>query len=86
MSCNRMTKVLVPLVKVRGQLLSEGSFVCAWFFGLGPSGSGCCALAVLKNGKPTKARVLRTNPAVLIVDLSIRTMDLRRTSTLQAIG
>ena len=80
-----MVKVLVPLVKVRGQLLSEGSFVCAWFFGLGPSGSGCWALAVLKNRKATDASVQGTNPVVLIVDLSIRTMDLRRMSTLQAI-
>jgi hypothetical protein len=83
-----MVKVLVALVKVRGQLLSEDRFVCAWFFGLGlgPSGSGCCALAVLKNRKARKASVQRTNAAVLIVDPSIRTMDLRRTSTLQAIG
>jgi hypothetical protein len=27
-----MVKVLVALVKVRGQLLSEGGFACAWFF------------------------------------------------------
>jgi hypothetical protein len=79
-----MVKELVPLVKIRGQLLSEG-FVCAWFFGLGPSGSGCWALAVLKNRKATDASVQRTNPGLLIVDLSIRTMDFWRTSTLQAI-
>ena len=41
-------KVSTPLVKVRGQPLSDGSFACVLaFFGFGESGRDCWALAAL---------------------------------------
>ena len=63
-----MVKVSGPLVKVRGQPLSDGSFVCVLtffgfgesgsdFFGLGESGSDCRAMAALQRRENRKAKV-----------------------------
>src|SRR4029453_6192466 len=59
-----MVKESVPLLKVRGQPVSDGSFVCVLtFFGFGASGRDCCALALLKNSQSSKIRAHRTDDA-----------------------
>ena len=53
-----MVKVLTPLVKVRGQPLSDAAGCVVWSFGFGASGSpGCWALAALQSRETTKTTV-----------------------------
>src|SRR5215467_9175135 len=72
-----MVKVSVPLVKMRGQLLSDGPLFCAfalrefggacfvWTLGLGASGSGCCAWAGLRSRETTKIKVQNTDKTLV---------------------
>lgn len=55
------------LVKVRGQRLSDGSFVCVLvFFGFGESGSDSCAFVALQNRESRKIRAQRTDDAAAV--------------------
>ena len=65
-------KVSAPLVKVRGQPLSDGSFVCVLaFLGFGESGSDCCALVLLESRENRKIRAHMTDDAALVAGLRI---------------
>src|SRR5580692_3068103 len=67
-----MVKVSGPLIKVRGQSLSDGDFVCVvMFFGFGLSGSDCCAWAALQSRESGKNRAQMTDDATLVVGLRI---------------
>ena len=74
-------KESVPLLKVRGQPVSDGSFVCVLtFFGFGASGRDCCALALLKNSESSKIRAHMTDDAAASRGYAFAWSDLRRTS------
>src|SRR6516162_10258765 len=61
-----------PLVNVRGQPLSDGSFVCVLaFLGFGESGSDCCALALLESRENRKIRAHMTDDAAPVAGLRI---------------
>ena len=87
-----MVKVSGPLVKVRGQPLSDGSFVCVLtffgfgesgsdFFGLGESGSDCRAMAALQRRENRKAKGQNRDDPPLFAGLRIRMTKLQRTYT-----
>jgi hypothetical protein len=67
-----MVKVSGPLMKVRGQPLSDGDFVCVVaFFAFGVSGSDCCALAALQSSESRKNREQMTDNATSVAGLRI---------------
>src|SRR5580765_4790527 len=67
-----MVKVSAPLWKVRGQPLSDGSFVCGLaLFGFGASGNGCCALAGLESRENRKIRAQITDETASVAVLRI---------------
>ena len=87
-----MVKVSGPLAKVRGQPLSDGSFVCVLtFFGLGESGSDlfglgvfgsdCRAMAALQRRENRKTKVQNRDDPPLFAGLRIRMTKLQRTYT-----
>src|SRR4029077_15933016 len=65
-------KVSAPLMKVRGQPLSDGAFVCVLvFFGFGESGSDCCASLALQSRESIKIRAQMTDDAASVAGLRI---------------
>jgi hypothetical protein len=77
-----MVKMPLPLLNVRGQPLSDRSFVCVLtffgfgasgsdFFGLGASGRDCCALAALQGRENRKIRAQMTDAAKSIACLLV---------------
>ena len=67
-----MVKASASLAKVRGQLLSDACFGgVVTIFGLGLSGSDCCALA-LKSEETTKIRLQKTDSRAWVANRPIR--------------
>src|SRR5580765_6422958 len=67
--------MLTPLVKVRGQRLSDGSFICGLaFFGFGASGSDCCPSAVPQDRKSEKIKAQMTDAAAPVAGIRFCTI------------
>ena len=65
-------KVSAPLVKVRGQPLSDGTFVSVLaLFGFGESGNDCCAFALLKSSESRQITIHMTDDAASVPGLRI---------------
>jgi hypothetical protein len=85
-------KVSGPLVKVRGQPLSDGSFVCVLtffgfgesgsdVFGLGVFGSDCRAMAAVQRRENRNTKVQNRDNPPPFAGLRIRMTNLQRTHT-----